>query len=457
VKHTPYPAYKTSGIEWLGDIPQHWATGRVASLFALRSGGTPSTDNPDYWDGSIPWVSAKDMKALILEDTEDHISPEGLADSPAQMVPPRCVLLVTRSGILKHTLPVAVPQLAVAINQDVKALIPALLIHAEYFAYTLNGNQMALLTLWRQQGATVESLDVEAVKVTAVPLPPLPEQCAIANFLDAQTARIETLVAKKHELIEKLKEKRAALISRTVTRGLPPEAARAAGFDPHPRLKPSGVEWLGEVPEHWKTPPLYTRYSVDLGKMLNEDRIIGDHLLPYLRNVDVQWDTINFTHLPEIEVAPGESGRFTIKEGDLLVCEGGEVGRAAIVPTIREPYAYQKALHRLRPLTNHEVTRYMFYTLSCAANLGVFMAEGNPNTIPHLTGEKLRRYRFPRPPKDEQMVIAGFLDQQIASIERLVAKAGQVIDRLREYRTALITAAVAGKIDVRGIRYATKV
>ena len=160
-----------------------------------------------------------------------------------------------------------------------------------------------------------------------MPLPPHDEQRAIAAFLDRETERIDALVAKKRELIERLQEYRTALITRTVTRGLPPDAARAAGLDPSSRLKPSGVEWLGDVPVHWDLAPLYTPLLCRPWEMLREDRTRGEHLVPYLRNVDVQWDQINFTDLPVIAILPDECERFTLQPGDLLVCEGGEVGR----------------------------------------------------------------------------------------------------------------------------------
>ena len=202
------------------------------------------------------------------------------------------------------------------------------------------------------------------------------------------------------------------------------------------------------MPEHWEVAPLYARYAVDLGKMLKEDRTRGEHLVPYLRNIDVQWDRINFEDLPEIDIHPQEFARYTVLPGDLLVCEGGEVGRAAIVPESDQPIAYQKALHRLRP-KHGESPRFMFYTLRLAVARGVFDAGGNPNTILHLTGEMLRRYRFPRPPLDEQRAIATFLDSETARVDGLIAQVAAAIERLQEYRAALITAAVTGKIDVR--------
>jgi type I restriction enzyme S subunit len=282
------------------------------------------------------------------------------------------------------------------------------------------------------------------------PVPPVDEQQTIAHFLDAKIAQIDALVAKKRQLIDKLKEKRQALIARTVTRGLPPEAAKAAGLEPNPEMKDSGVDWLGEIPVHWATPPLYARYSVELGKMLSEAKITGQHLIPYLRNVDVQWNIINFQDLPEMDISPAEYPRYTIRTGDLLVCEGGEVGRASIVGKFDGVIGYQKALHRLRALRVDEDPFFMCFLLEWAAQAGVFNA-GGISTIAHLTGEQLRKYRFPNPPQNEQQLIVQYLQRETEKNSHLQREVETAITRLTEYRQALITSAVTGKIDVRGL------
>jgi len=346
--------------------------------------------------------------------------------------------MVTRSGILRHSIPVAVANREVAINQDIKGIILRNELHADYVLYLINGSQLQLLSLWKKQGATVESLETDLIKDTTIPLPPLPEQRAIAAFLDRETARIDDLIAKKERLIQLLQEKRAALITHAVTKGIQPDV----------KMKDSGVEWIGEVPEGWVTPPLYARYSVELGKMLDASRITGKHLLPYLRNIDVQWDKINYNDLPEMDIPMNEHDRFTVRSGDLLICEGGEVGRAAIVADLCEPVGYQKALHRIRACSRNEAPRFLFYTFVWAACTGVFSA-GSMSTIAHLTGEQLRRYRFPTPPVSEQNEIVEFLDRETARIDDLIAKIRQAITTLSEYRSALISSAVTGKIDVR--------
>ena len=217
-------------------------------------------------------------------------------------------------------------------------------------------------------------------------------------------------------------------------------------FPRYRKYKDSGVEWLGEVPGHWAAPPLYLRYSVELGKMLDSSRITGDHLVPYLRNVDVQWGRISFDDLPEMDIEESEYGRYTVAPGDLLVCEGGEVGRAAIVPARSGTLGFQKALHRLRALADDEHPAFMYFTLSWAALRGVFN-QSELSTIAHLTGEQLRKYRFPKPPMKEQARIAAFLDRETAKIDALVAEQQNLIALLKEKRQALISHAVTKGLD----------
>ena len=213
-------------------------------------------------------------------------------------------------------------------------------------------------------------------------------------------------------------------------------------FPRYPAYKDSGVEWIGEVPKHWPLPPLYLRYEVLLGKMLDAKRQTGTKSLPYLRNVDVQWDRVNTQDLPQMDVDSTELERFTLLDGDLLVCEGGEVGRTAIWRDEGVVCAFQKAIHRVRPLSSIEEPRFLFHCMQHASSQGAFIANGNPNTIPHLTGEAFRLYRFPRPPVAEQRVIAAFLDRETAKIDALVAEQRRLMDLLKEKRQAVISNAV---------------
>src|SRR5215216_6538832 len=126
---------KNSGIEWLGRIPDEWEIRRLKYVVGFSGGGTPSKDNAGFWDGDIPWVSPKDMKSDVVIDSEDHITAEGLRNSATQLIPPGSVLVVVRSGILRHTIPVALNAVPVALNQDMKALLPRADMDATYLRY----------------------------------------------------------------------------------------------------------------------------------------------------------------------------------------------------------------------------------------------------------------------------------------------------------------------------------
>jgi type I restriction enzyme S subunit len=195
----PNVPMKDSGIEWLGAVPAHWTVRRLKRLVSFRGGGTPSKSVSEYWQGDIPWVSPKDVKS------EAHVIDTG------------AVLVVVRSGILRHSIPVAINRRRVALNQDMKALMPGPEVTAEYLKYLVVGNEGPLLVQWRKQGATVESIEHELLAGSLVPVPPLPEQKAISAVLDGEVEPVDTLIAEVEQATEILREYRTGLISGAVT------------------------------------------------------------------------------------------------------------------------------------------------------------------------------------------------------------------------------------------------
>lgn len=272
-------------------------------------------------------------------------------------------------------------------------------------------------------------------------VPPSLAQERIANFLDDKTARIDALIAEKERLSCSLEEYRLSSINRAVSIGLSLSTA----------LSDTDDDWFEQVPAHWAFCPLNFRYEVQLGKMLDEKRITGNFLRPYLRNTDVQWGCINVDALPQMDILPEEAPRYTVQPGDLLVCEGGDVGRAAIWAGAAGEIAFQKALHRVRPRRATDLPRFLYYALVDSAKRGRFDGRGQA-TIAHLTAEAFRRYRFAFPPLDEQRAIVGHLDEMCQKIDALALHCSQHIARLREYRSSLISAAVTGQLDLRTSR-----
>tara|TARA_R100000789_G_scaffold37622_1_gene40193 strand:- start:837 stop:2243 length:1407 start_codon:yes stop_codon:yes gene_type:complete len=440
-----YGEYKESGANWLGEVPTHW---RVFSLKRSVEGCVNGLwgDEPD---------GKNDLAVIRVADFDRQQSKVGTSKLTFRSVTKKerltrsllnGDLLIEKSGggdktlvgcvvLFEHEFP-AITSNFVARMRPAEGFDSKFLCYAFDALYKGKVNYPAI-----KQTTGIQNLDSESYLQEKFCFPSKGEQQKIAAFLDHETAKIDVLIAEQQRLIKLLKEKRQAVISHAVTKGLNPNAT----------MKDSGVEWLGEVPAHWRVAKLSFRYSVELGKMLDEKKVSGEYLLPYLRNRDVQWGRVNVDGLPAMDIKSLEMDRYTVSHGDLLVCEGGEVGRAAIWRGVSGKIGYQKALHRLRPLKKQRDTvEFFFYVLEAAVFRGVFEQSEAKATIAHLPAEQFRQYRFPFPPLSEQIEIANFLKVGLGEIESLFSASEELVESLQERRSSLISAAVTGKIDVRG-------
>ena len=438
-RYSPYTSFRPSGAAWLGDIPDHWDVKRVGLLYSESNARAFSDAEKEY---PILSVSIHDgISDKEMSDTE--------LDRKVTRSEDRSLYKVVRKNDLTYNMMRAwqggfgSARVSGLVSPAYVVCRPRLDTRSKYYELVLRTpNAIAELKRY-SRGITDFRLRLywEDFKTIPVPVPPENEQRLIEAFLDHETAKIDWLIAKQERLIELLKEKRQAVISHAVTKGLNPDAP----------MKDSGVEWLGDVPAHWKVAKVGHHYEVVLGKMLDEKRITGEHSAPYLRNTDVQWDRVNTDDLPTMDFSPADRKKFELRKDDLLVCEGGEVGRAALWKGELLECYYQKALHRLRPLkADADLPRFMFYLLWQASEQGRFAGPAGKATIAHLPAETFRQYRFPFPPGDEQEEIVSFLDDKNAKMDLLVKKARRSIELMQEHRAALISAAVTGKIDVRG-------
>ena len=423
-----YPEYKDSGVEWLGEIPAHWSAKRIKFVVPARiSKLDTKPDNAVY----VGLEHIESWTGRLLLETQ----PESVDSVVSSFVRGDVLFGKLRPYLAKA----ARPDFDGVCTSEILPLRPTPGCFQSYMMYCLLNAPYIHWLDSMTYGTKMPRVSPDQVRSSHAPLPPEFEQRAIAALLDRETSKIDGLVARKERLIELLQEKRAALITRAVTRGL----------DPNVPMKDSGVEWLGEIPAHWCIAPVYARYEVALGKMLDAKGVTGKSSGKYLRNVDVQWDSVNVEDLPEMDFPPSVRNRYLLRPEDLLVCEGGEVGRTAIWGGELDECFYQKAIHRVRPWFDSEIPRFFYFLMYGLAKRGVVTAGGNPNTINHLTAVQLRHYRLPFPATGEQRAIAAFLDRETAKIDALISKVRHAIHHLKEFRTALISAAVTGKIDVR--------
>jgi type I restriction enzyme, S subunit len=278
------------------------------------------------------------------------------------------------------------------------------------------------------------SFDAGTLADLQLPCPPVGEQQRIADFLDVETTRIDAVISNRATQSTILNELELARISIQLSG----EDFQTQKFSPWP--------WLPPIPDSWSIGPVYAYYDVQLGKMLNAERASGNGQHPYLRNANVHWYEIDTEDMSSMVFTPDEYARYRIHEGDLLVCEGGAgVAEAAVWDGRIGDCFYQKSLHRVRSRTDVPV-EWLMYWLRLAKSVGVFEADGNIATIPHLTGEQLAEYRIPIPPDGPHRVKE--LRSEITAIRETQARLTEANALLLERKQALITAAVTGQIDV---------
>ena len=208
---------KDSGVEWIGEIPEHWEISRVRHLASLCSGATPSKDVLSYWEGNIPWVSSQEVKSDIIKDTSLHISEEAINSCSTQLMPAGTLVMVVRSGILQHTIPVALLGVPATINQDIKAFQFNHLMLPAYFKYYIQGENDALLSVIIKDKTTVESVDNQLLLSLKIMVPHIEEQKAIVAFLNYKCGYIDKILNDKQEQLNLLMQHKKSLIYEYVT------------------------------------------------------------------------------------------------------------------------------------------------------------------------------------------------------------------------------------------------
>ena len=185
---------KDSGVEWLGEVPEHWDIVPLKYLCSFSGGGTPTKDNLAYWtNGSVPWVSPKDMKSFWISETQDYVTEKAVNESSTNYVEKDSLLMVVRSGILQRKIPVAINSVKVTMNQDMKALKFNERMHVQYAVYFISGNNNSLLLEWTKEGATVESIEHEYLANGLIPVPPIDEQILIINNISEKMKYFQLL------------------------------------------------------------------------------------------------------------------------------------------------------------------------------------------------------------------------------------------------------------------------
>ena len=445
-----YPCYRSSGVEWLGHVPEHWETKRLHLVASINDETLSEREDPlrpiAYVDiGSVdPTSGISEVEDMVFEDAPLRAR---------RLVRDGDTIVATVRTYLRAIAPVSAPPPEMVVSTGFAVIRPRV-VDPGFSSWALREQGIVGEIVACSTGVSYPAINASQIGVLPIPVPPLDEQRAIAEYLDRETERIDLLVAKKRLLIERLQEYRTALITHTVTRGLPPDAARAAGLDPSPRLKPSDVEWLGDVPEHWEV-----RRIAAAARPGTDSFTDGDWVeLPYITDNGIrliQTGNVGIGQYREqghryIDESSFDVLRCTeIAPGDVLICRLADpVGRACLAPDLGVRMITSVDVCILK-VSEQFSGAYLVFLLSSKRYLDYVESLVRGGTRDRISRSMLGAINIPSPPPAEQRAIVAYLERETSEIDRLAATIAKAIERLQEYRTALITAAVTGKIDVR--------
>lgn len=435
------PADATTADHWFGNLPRGWDSAPLRFMVRFESGSTPDKSKRSYWDGTIPWVSPKDMKVDAIADSEDHVSELALRDTSLTTVPVGSVLLVVRGMILAHSVPVALTTAPVTINQDMKALRCSERVEPRFLKAVVQGAKGWFLANTGESSHGTKKLETDVIGRFLVPLPPVGHQRAIVDYLDAETARIDALIAAKENLLAILAEKRSAIVTDAVTRGLNPTV----------ETRESGIRWLGKIPAHWHVTRLklvaQVQTGIALGKKYGSEDLVE---YPYLRVANVQDGFLDLSEVKTIEVSRRDAESCRLQRGDVLMNEGGDadkLGRGAIWTGEIDPCLHQNHVFAVRP--RGVTAEWLNLWTSSDGAKAFFESRAKQSTnLASISATNLKEIPIPIPPGPEQRAICEHVARELAKMGDFEELAVRTIKLLRERRDAVVAAAVTGQLDV---------
>lgn len=430
-----YERYKDSGDDWLREVPAHW---KIAPL------KTVATHNDEVLDENVP-PDAEIMYVDIssVDGINGITSKEAMlfAEAPSRArrrVRDGDVIVSTVRTYLRAIACIREPEENLIVSTGFAVIRSRSELVPKFLGHVLTASYFVEQVIARSTGVSYPAINASDLVAIPIVIPPLPEQSLIAGFLDRETAKIDALVGEQRRLIELLKEKRQAVISHAVTKGL----------NPHAALKPSGIEWLGDVPAHWEIKRLRHFADVLRGKFTHRPRndpAYYDGEFPFVQTGDITGTSRYITGFKQTLNERGIAVSKLFPKGTLVMAIAANIGDVAILDF---PAYFPDSIVGLLPKHNNDLM-FMYYLM-----IGMkqpMLMTATVSTQMNLNVDQICSLTAACPPLKEQAVIVGHLDNELQRMEVLTAEAERAIDLLQERRTALISAAVTGKIDVRGL------
>ena len=408
---------KPSGIERIGDIPDDWQVRRLKGLGEQTIGLTYSPQDITDNSGTLVLRSSNIQNGKLVLDRDDNVYVS--IDVENKILKDEDILICSRNGSRN-----LVGKTAFVITYGKKLSYGAFTTifrskYNKFLFYVFNAGVFEY-HLASYNTSTINQLTTSMLNEIRVPFPPVKTQQKIADYLDEKCGEIDATIAKQKESIEKLKAYKQSLISETVTKGLDKSAP----------LKPSGIEWIGDIPDDWEVTKISRLYSIQLGKMLQpEKKSSGDTYEPYICAANLSSGTFRLDEVKYMWISEPEKDIYRLKRDDLLVTEGGDVGISSIWKDDISPCYFQNALHRVVPKKGNS-NRFLHYWLIVLKSVGYIDLICNKSTIAHFTKEKFAQSLILSIPLQTQEKIADYLDSKCSQIDKYITEGHDKIIKL---------------------------
>ena len=429
-----YDEYKDSGVAWIGEVPKHWEVLRGKYVLNILSGFPFDSQKFEFEDNGVymPLIRIRDING---SSTEVYYS----GSYPIESVVKTGEVLIGMDGDFNISKWKGTNAL---LNQRVCKLREDSSMNTHYAFYMLSSPLKAINSV--TYATTVKHLSVYDIYNAFIPVPPISEQTAIATYLDTHCAKIDNLISIQQKRIALLQELKQSVITHAVTKGL----------NPNVEMKPSGVEWIGDVPKHWEVCKLKHYSQVVLGKMLMTSPPKDSEglytLEKYLKSKNVGWLQLflDEDNIDEMWFNQYEKSIYKLQENDIVMNEGGDIGKVSCWRGVDFDCYIQNSINKITADYNRVNAGFLCYWLYNLSSLGYFWSIVSQISIAHLTKEKLSNSPVVLPPITEQAAIASYLDHKCATIDTSISNAQHQIELLQEYKQSLITEVVTGKRKV---------
>ncbi len=439
--YNKYPDYKNSDVKFMDLIPTHWETWKVTHGFqTIGSGTTPKSDNPDFYDGDIPWITTSELREKVVTDTSQKLTKLALENvSSLKIYKPGAVAIAMYGATIGR---LGILGIESTVNQACCVYDDPIKFYPKFLFYWLWMSRNTLISF--SSGGGQPNLSQDDLKQLRIPIPKIEEQTQIANFLDQKTSQIDKLIEQKEKLLNLLDEKRTAIITQAVTKGL----------DPNVEMKDSGIDWLGEIPKHWEIKKLKFVSQIT-NSNVDKKTIEGQKSVKLCNYVDVYYNDYIVENLNFMlaTAASEEIEKFTLKVEDVIITKDSESADDIGIPTLVveniKDLVCGYHLSLLRTLKKELNGAFLFYFLKSTIASSYFEIYAQGVTRFGLSLNSIKSINIPLPQTDEQIRISEFLKEFTYNTNKTIDLIKDSLSKLKEYREALITAAVTGQIDVR--------